>query len=965
MNLRYLGILIVIIISVYLLIGITSAVSGNGNFETGALYPWDYVDNSGDYIYNNNIITPAASHTGNYGAELASVSGDDIYLAQVYPTTYLLNHNVTFWYKINHSSGSNGIYIDLYLDYVYSVTVVDDMSCVEGDWIKVDKSIDDILDMPENQPNTWADYRQNSSFLGGWTQLVIQQYSNSNSNMSVYYDDLIIPDETHKFTGGGFESPDDVGHFTNAWQHWWQSHPKGQEIRVSNNEAHSGNSSALFNATLYVVGDDHYYQDAYIELVQELPSDWEYISFWYKIPEPAPTQNRIDVEVVSGSGGEWGNDILMQGFETWSPVTTGEWTHVYVSRADALAYGGYTEADLASTSNYKSLYIEFHGRNMGSTPTPVEYYLDDVSIGVESNFTHNETGYTSSFTDTSLGFPTGWSWFFGDENYTQSWVQQNASPGWEKRNSPSAAALPNGHIVLMGGRTITGNIYYNDTWITTNNGVTWTEQNHNSEWTKLIRSSVVATSTGDIILIGGYDYNGPGYNWKNDVWKSTNEGITWTLQNASTGWAERDGAVAVILPNGHIIITGGAEAQYYRYNDTWRSVDEGVTWQLMNASSGWKGRWASQMVALPDSSIVIMGGMDIDGYSLNDTWRSIDEGQTWVIQKVSAAWYTRDSFIASSTPSGSILIASGEDSDSGNTLEDVWVSHDKGITWTNITVTNVVTPRYDAVMVSSSDGSLVALGGTNYPTEYNDTWRLDIAGSHNQNPAHTYTTGGLYNVTLQVYNALDYNRTQKQITVPSGSHLLSLTFEDSTNFTVIQNVTITDNHGASFTAVDGTFNHTYTGEVALLIHAEGYNDLTVQYSMSEDYTGIVLLEPAMAVTNIHQTTYFPHLVRISCMNYLGTPIQDMSVTAVVVESTSPYSWLADIFGINTNQTEIVNTTLKGTTDSEGGIAFMMVENLKYKLDFSKPSFRRITYIQKKVIMHMCSGRKDPHQFQEV
>jgi hypothetical protein len=72
------------------------------------------------------------------------------------------------------------------------------------------------------------------------------------------------------------------------------------------------------------------------------------------------------------------------------------------------------------------------------------------------------------------------------------------------------------------------------------------------------------------------------------------------------------------------------------------------------------------------------------------------------------------------------------------------------------------------------------------------------------------------------------------------------------------------------------------------------------------------------------------------MNYLGTPISDMAVSAVVVESTSPYGWLTDIFGINTNQTQIVNTTLSGTTDTDGSIAFMMVENLKYQIVFSKP-----------------------------
>jgi hypothetical protein len=44
-----------------------------------------------------------------------------------------------------------------------------------------------------------------------------------------------------------------------------------------------------------------------------------------------------------------------------------------------------------------------------------------------------------------------------------------------------------------------------------------------------------------------------------------------------------------------------------------------------------------------------------------------------------------------------------------------------------------------------------------------------------------------------------------------------------------------------------------------------------------------------------------------------------------------------MLGIDTNQTQIVNTTLAGTTDSDGAIVFMMVEDLKYRVQFTKPS----------------------------
>ena len=43
----------------------------------------------------------------------------------------------------------------------------------------------------------------------------------------------------------------------------------------------------------------------------------------------------------------------------------------------------------------------------------------------------------------------------------------------------------------------------------------------------------------------------------------------------------------------------------------------------------------------------------------------------------------------------------------------------------------------------------------------NDVWRFMPAGSSAQNPSHTYTTPGIYNVALQAYNTDGYNSTRK------------------------------------------------------------------------------------------------------------------------------------------------------------------------------------------------------------
>ena len=62
-----------------------------------------------------------------------------------------------------------------------------------------------------------------------------------------------------------------------------------------------------------------------------------------------------------------------------------------------------------------------------------------------------------SFTDASIGAPTGWAWYFGDENYTASaWTRQVAHAPWAPRYLHVSVALPDGTIVLMGGTTESG-----------------------------------------------------------------------------------------------------------------------------------------------------------------------------------------------------------------------------------------------------------------------------------------------------------------------------------------------------------------------------------------------------------------------------------------------------------------------------------------------------------------------------
>ena len=312
---------------------------------------------------------------------------------------------------------------------------------------------------------------------------------------------------------------------------------------------------------------------------------------------------------------------------------------------------------------------------------------------------------TVQFSDISTGSPKGWVWYFGDEDYSDPWALTNASAGWLERRSHSSVVMPDGSIVLMGGWD--GSSYMNDVWRSTDNGATWTQMNANAGWSVRYGHSSVVMPDGSIVLMGGWDGNF----LKNDVWRSTDNGATWTQVTASAGWSERAHHSSVVMPDGSIVLIGGYIGIDNFKNDVWRSTDNGATWTQMTASAGWTARCAHSSVVLPDGGIVLMGGMDnVNSYKNNDVWRSTDNGATWMQMTASAGWTIRCYQTSGVMPDGSIVLMGGSGIVNGNK---------------------------------------------------NDVWRFMPAGSSAQNPSHTYTSPGTYQISLQVYNADGYNSTQK------------------------------------------------------------------------------------------------------------------------------------------------------------------------------------------------------------
>ena len=272
---------------------------------------------------------------------------------------------------------------------------------------------------------------------------------------------------------------------------------------------------------------------------------------------------------------------------------------------------------------------------------------------------------------------------------TVPWVEPYAAYSSNGRCYFQAVVLPNDDILVMGGNlspfgksfTLPNPTLRNDVWKSSDGGLTWTLINSSAAWQARKNFQAVVLNNGDILVMGGanssgeflrnnIDYHG---NPVNDIWKSSDGGVSWSQIPATDHWSPRQDFQAVVLSNDDILVMGGFANLENRkiYNDIWKSEDGGTNWiQIPYVGDRWKHRWKFQSVVLPNDHILVMGGDRMEASfvsaphrypgSVNDVWISKDGGSTWNnVPNTSSHWGRRDSFQSVVLPNGQVLIMGG------------------------------------------------------------------------------------------------------------------------------------------------------------------------------------------------------------------------------------------------------------------------------------------------------------------
>lgn len=205
-----------------------------------------------------------------------------------------------------------------------------------------------------------------------------------------------------------------------------------------------------------------------------------------------------------------------------------------------------------------------------------------------------------------------------------------------------------------------------------------------------------------------------------DVIASQAQSYTWTQRTADTGFIPRDGATLDVF-GGRVLLLGGWNPDLFETNTTneiWSSTDNGVTWGL-DGVAPWEGRHTFGEGIL-DGRLYVMGGDALQGHYQTDVWATSD-GHAWELRTAAAPWGERVLHY-SVVHNGALWVMGGQtmpealgDEKPVTYYSDVWRSTD-GAQWTRV-LAKAPWPARGVICGSLSfHGEMWVVGGGTYDT---------------------------------------------------------------------------------------------------------------------------------------------------------------------------------------------------------------------------------------------------------
>lgn len=394
--------------------------------------------------------------------------------------------------------------------------------------------------------------------------------------------------------------------------------------------------------------------------------------------------------------------------------------------------------------------------------------------------------------------------------------------------------------------------------------------------------AAILCEDGRVLVTGGKDETdtivdtGEVYDVNEDVWIPTAN-----MQDPRYGHKMATlihGIPALFIPAGSIVILGGEpgdtfDAELYKVTIGAGSA-AGMAGGLFNSlNSDLFGRSKFGCVTLSDGRIVIFGGFDSLGATMNQTnifnpWVAGGIGtEAWTISGDMTVARARHGGVLLHQGTSDKILATGGTTDGTNPITSIDIFNPNTGTWT--AGTSFTTATQNHALVALDDGNVLQVGGSTtngsvyFPTT--NSWSNNIADS-------TVTSGEISGILLDDGNVITgFNGSTvfvpPQTVMSTGrlNDLVQITYVDPNTFTY----TLPDSDGS--VGIAGILT-SYTGSDGSIITAKGYRTAAAE---DENHSGPYLFDPtAGPAISGEYTTITQDLVKDQ--NYSTISVTDAS-----------------------------------------------------------------------------------------
>jgi hypothetical protein len=324
------------------------------------------------------------------------------------------------------------------------------------------------------------------------------------------------------------------------------------------------------------------------------------------------------------------------------------------------------------------------------------------------------------------------------EHGSGSWFEQDTDKPWEDLHPPPTQAFASAYDSARGVTVMQGGMGgFIDTW-------EWDGQNwqiiypldydgDGNPGSKNSHAAAYDSKRGVTVVFGGLPPSDQTWEW---------DGVNWTLRNPDD--PENDGnppeladhAMAYDSNRGVTVMFGGQSYSVLQ-NETWEW--DGNSWVLripedpeMDGNPTVMIRHAMAYDSQRGVTVLVAGADDFDGTNIGETWEW--DGTSWALRMpadptgVSSPLPRFSHNLAFDDHRGVTVLFGGSETDSGDTLDDLWDWN--GITWTRIAPgTGDLWPpsrRAHGMVFDRSRGEVLLMGGLSREgasMTLNDTWR--------------------------------------------------------------------------------------------------------------------------------------------------------------------------------------------------------------------------------------------------